>query len=140
VPGANGKTAVFRRADVEALRAELDTPTLRAVVPNRNHSDARSVINSHSDGGPSTIQKYGAPPASDPTAFAVALATSIRAALGVEAPPRVKPWLDLKSAVDYSGLPSSYLVQAARTGTIRAVNVGNGAREFWRFNRDALRK
>jgi hypothetical protein len=55
-------------------------------------------------------------------------------------PPAVKPWLTLAEAVDYSGLPAAWLVAQARSGGVRAVNVGTGAREFWRFNREGLGK
>ena len=35
-------------------------------------------------------------------------------------------------------LPAAFLVAEARAGRIRAVNVGKGAKEFWRFAKDAL--
>jgi Helix-turn-helix domain len=51
-----------------------------------------------------------------------------------------KPWLTLAEAAEYSGLPATWLVEQARAGKLRAVNVGHGAREFWRFNREGLTK
>lgn len=51
-----------------------------------------------------------------------------------------KPWLTTAEAVEYSGLPKAWLLEQARKGKIRAVNVGSGSRERWRFNREALIK
>lgn len=65
---------------------------------------------------------------------------ALRNALQPFVPAAPKPWLTLAEAVEYSGLPANYLVQQARADTIRAVNVGRGAREFWRFNREGLSK
>ena len=55
-------------------------------------------------------------------------------------PPQPKPWLTLSEAEAYSGLPRAWLIAQARAGALRAVNVGHGAREFWRFNREGLAK
>jgi excisionase family DNA binding protein len=55
-------------------------------------------------------------------------------------PAEPTPWLTLKEAVAWSGLPASFLVLAAREGTIRAINVGTGAKQHWRFNRAGLVK
>jgi hypothetical protein len=57
-----------------------------------------------------------------------------------EPPPEPKFWLTPDEAVAASGLPREFLVAQARSGAFRAVNVGRGKREFWRFNREALAK
>lgn len=54
--------------------------------------------------------------------------------------PELKPWLTLDEAARYSGLPARFLVDRARSGGLRAVNVGPGSREFWRFHREGLTK
>ena len=51
-----------------------------------------------------------------------------------------KPWLTLDEAAEYSGLPRAWLIAQARSGALRAVNVGQGTKEFWRFNREGLAK
>jgi hypothetical protein len=53
-------------------------------------------------------------------------------------PPRVKRWLTLDEAVEYSGLPRAYLLQQAREGAAFALNVGLFSRARWRFDRDQL--
>jgi hypothetical protein len=49
-----------------------------------------------------------------------------------------RPWLTLAEAVEYSGLPEVWLVAQARAGAAFAVNVGQGSKAHWRFNRAAL--
>jgi hypothetical protein len=53
---------------------------------------------------------------------------------------QAKPWLTLDEAAEYSGLPRAWLIAQARAGALRAVNVGQGTKEFWRFNREGLAK
>lgn len=129
--GPNGKTAIFNRSDVEALKRDIDTPMYRAVPAN---DTAR----------PGSIALVPAPtqtPAdSRVDSIAAALFAHFEAGRLSAPPPVVKPWLSLKEAVDYSGLPASYLVQQALEGSIRAVDVGTGTKTFWRFNREALAK
>jgi hypothetical protein len=52
--------------------------------------------------------------------------------------PEPKFWLTVDEAIAVSGLPREYLIAQARSGAFRAVNVGRGKREFWRFNREGL--
>lgn len=131
--GPNGKTAVFDRAAVEALKRDLDTPTVRA-VPAGPQTTSTHVNTRHDMNGEALALRSVS--SGDPLAL---LTTAL--ARFVPAPaPVIKPWLTLSEAVDYSGLPSTYLVQAARAGTIRAVNVGTGEKAFWRFNREGLSK
>ena len=70
----------------------------------------------------------------------VAIPAALIDALRERREPRevLKPWLGVKDAAEYSGLPAAWLIEQARAGLIRAVNVGSGAREYWRFNRAAL--
>lgn len=124
--GPNGKTGIFQRADVEALKVELDTPTYRAPV---------SLVPSHLR---EMVEKRAAiTKALAPAPDFAALAVAMRSALRVEEP---KPWLPLAEAAEYSGLPASYLLAQARAGKLRAINVGNGSKEFWRFHRGSLAK
>jgi hypothetical protein len=64
------------------------------------------------------------------------------ARIGAAFPPAeaAKPWLTLQEAAAWSGLPAAWLLERARAGQIQAVNVGQGSREFWRFNRAGLAK
>lgn len=128
--GPNGKTAVFRRSEVEALKLDIDTPMYRA-VPVDHIVDVNKKVE------PQTAL-VPAPTDSRVDSFAAALFAHFET--GRLSAPVVKPWLTLKEAVDYSGLPASYLVQQAKEGTFRAVDVGTGAKTFWRFNREALGK
>jgi hypothetical protein len=77
------------------------------------------------------------PTSPDPVA---ALVAALARAFPAPAPPaqKAKPWLSLKDASDYSGLPARYLVQAAREGKMRAQNVGL-KRDRWMFPREGLR-
>jgi predicted DNA-binding transcriptional regulator AlpA len=120
VTGANGKQAAFSREDVERLKRELETP-IRATP------GAVAVTDSN------RIEPYRA----DPQAIAGTIAAVLREALHAPAP--VRPWLTLAEATQWSGLPASYLVRAAKEGKVKALNVArNGGRAFWRFNRDDL--
>ena len=49
-----------------------------------------------------------------------------------------RPWLSLADAAEYSGLPTFFLLLQARRGAAWALNVGQGSKAHWRFNRDAL--
>jgi hypothetical protein len=54
-------------------------------------------------------------------------------------PARVRRWLTLDEAVEYSGLPRAYLLRMARhVENDIAMNVGTEARPRWRFDRDKL--
>lgn len=132
--GPNGKTGIFRREDVEALKRDLETPTYR----------------------PPVMRVLPAPPESSDAGFAVAgrgetavgahipqasaLQHFLAEVLRTHPVNRIRPWLTLAEAVEYSGLPASYLLAQARAGKARAINVGSGIREFWRFHRASLAK
>ncbi len=79
-------------------------------------------------------------PAAAPPAGVLALPAALIDALRErrEPAPAPKPWLSLADAAEWSGLPASFLLAKARAGAAFAVNVGQGSRDFWRFNRDAL--
>lgn len=58
-------------------------------------------------------------------------------------PPRVRRWLALDEAAEYSGLPRAFLQRFAREGGAFGIgelcmNVGTEARPRWRFDRDQL--
>ena len=79
------------------------------------------------------------PPARVPQAPPVlALPAALIDALRERREPAPRPWLTLKEAEAWSGLPAAFLLAQARRGAPYAVNVGQGSREFWRFNRDGL--
>jgi hypothetical protein len=55
------------------------------------------------------------------------------------APPvRVRRWLTLDEAVEYSGLPRAYLLMLTREGAPCVRDVSAGTRPRWRFDRDLL--
>jgi excisionase family DNA binding protein len=120
--GPNGKQAAFARADVERLKGEIETPMVR----------------------PAARLEAAVETAKSLAPLAEAIAAALRTALQADVP-KPRAWLTLDEAVEYSGLPKSYLLALARGGgdaTHRkpdfAVNVGTGTKEFWRFNREAL--
>jgi excisionase family DNA binding protein len=121
VQGANGKTAVFRRADVEALKREIDTPMHRATP---------------AEPAPTQMSAPGAlalrPAASDPFAGLAAHLAKLAAAFPSPAP-TVGRWLTLDAAAEASGLPKSWLLARARAGDAFAMNVGSGKKAAWRF-------
>jgi hypothetical protein len=133
--GPNGKTGIFQRADVEALKVDLETPTYRPPVVRESNYErsAATAVGPH------------VPEASRLQHF---LAEVLRA-YPVD---RIRPWLTLAEAADYSGLPAGWLLAQAREGkcgsiadpprpgVIRAINVGTGSKEFWRFHRASLTK
>jgi hypothetical protein len=119
VNGANGKQAQFDREDVERFKREMDEPTVRAV-------QMPTALASRKDAGTQNVFA---------NALAYYLQTHIPAGV-----PEPKPWLPLAEAAEYSGLPASYLVAQARLGKCRAINVGTGRKEFWRFHRASLAK
>lgn len=132
INGANGKQAIFDRADVERFKRDMEEPMVRAVVPAgttapRDSTYERSAV--------TALAKTG-----EVGDFARLLDAIVRVREVDAQPKRWAPWLTLPEAVEFSGLPASYLLAQARAGTIRALNVGTGAREFWRFHRASLAK
>lgn len=125
--GPNGKTAVFKRSEVEALKVDIDTPMYRAVPAHD------TVI-------PGSMALVPTPAAdSRVDSFAAALFAHFEA--GRLSAPVLKPWLTLKEAADYSGLPKRWLLKQARAGIYLehgSLNVGTEKNPEWRFNRDAL--
>jgi excisionase family DNA binding protein len=121
VQGPNGKTAVFRRAEVEALKRDINTPVHRATPADGAIAPAVP--------GPSLALR---PAASDP--FAGLAAHLARLAAAFPSPPRtVGKWLTLDEAAEASGLPKSWLLAQARGGAEFAMNVGSGKKAAWRF-------
>lgn len=123
------KTApvVYSRADIEQL--------LREGIPAKYHMPGEDEIGIAKAPAPQT-SLAARPPAPNGGGELAHLMNYFAAAF----PPAPRPWLALAEAAEYSGLPAAYLVAQARSGAIRAVNVGTGAREFWRFNREGLGK
>jgi len=53
--------------------------------------------------------------------------------------PRIKPWLTLIEAAEYTGLPASYLLKQAKYGALDARDVGPRPGGRWRFSRHSLK-
>ena len=120
VNGPNGKQLSFRAEDVERMKRDIDMPIAR--TPPVCTDTATPV--------PSTALAYRAD--SDPFAGLAAHLARLGAAFPSK-PPALKPYVTLAEAVEYSGLPAAFLISQAREGSIDAVNVGKGKKEFWRF-------
>lgn len=101
---------VYAAADIEAIRSGERPAPAAALVPV----------------APAPAGSPGEP---------LAALTALARALGLPAPG--KPWLSLREAADYSGLPARHLVESARSGQMRARNVGV-KRERWMFPREGL--
>jgi excisionase family DNA binding protein len=87
-----------------------------------------------------SLQRMAADPAIPDTQVMAAFKAAIR-----ETPKEPKPWLTLKEAAEYSGLPAAWLLKNARmsglgidNGVVVAMDVGSGKRAVWRFSRNAL--
>lgn len=130
-PHSPSAPVFYSRGDIAALLA--GTPNRHAVVQVKPQ---KAVSN---DAGESTALAVRPNDALDPFAGLAAHLARLAAAFPAPAP-LPKPWLTLAEAVEYSGLPVWFLVDRARSGGIRAVNVGHGTREYWRFHREGLGK
>jgi excisionase family DNA binding protein len=126
VQGPNGKTAVFRRSDVEALKREIDTPMHRATELPARQPDSQTAVALR-------------PSSSDPFAGLAAHLAKLSAAFP-SPPPTVGKWLTLDEASEASGLPKSWLLAQARAGAAFAMNVGSGKKAAWRFRADGVRQ
>jgi hypothetical protein len=132
IKGKFGKVTSFRRAVVEALKRDIDQPTVRA-LPTTNGVPAhlKDLVDTRA-----AIARATAP---DLTPRAQLIANAIVQSRP-EPPKALKAWLSLQAAVEYSGLPAWKLLELARAGEIRAYNLGRGGKQRWRFNRIALTK
>jgi hypothetical protein len=128
VSGKNGRQAYFDGADVERLKAEMEMPVHRAVpiAPAPAKQKSASAETALALAG----ELRG-------TSFSVPQLAAHLAALSRAFPPPVS-WLTLSEAVIASGLPAAWLVARAREGASFALNVGQGSKAHWRFNREAL--
>jgi hypothetical protein len=143
---------VYSRTDILALKA--GKPNIHAVeVSEKNDAfiETREPGTTVLAVRPTTAAVFSQPgkvttrgiERADPFAGLAASLAALAAAFPKPAEPpapELPPWLSLQQAVEYSGLPATFLVERARSGGIRAVNVGQGSREFWRFHREALAK
>jgi excisionase family DNA binding protein len=135
--------AVVDPEDVERLRSErqqvvvVETTPMQIspmkIAPDFSESDARAV-GPHLIGVPAD-QAAALVRSADPFAGLAAHLTRLAAAFPT---PQPKPWLGLAEAAEYSGLPRDWLLAQARAGALRAVKVGKGSRDRWKFNREAL--
>jgi hypothetical protein len=117
--GANGKTAQFRRAEVEALDRELKTPVHRATPQ---------------------LEVYRPDPARGPDPFAGLAAHLAQLSQAFPSKPAtVGAWLTLDAAAEASGLPKSYLLAQAKLGAPYALNVGSAERPRWRFRTESMK-
>jgi hypothetical protein len=136
--GPNGKTGIFQRADVEALKKDLEAPTYRAVVPPAERERSRD--------GYQALQIV-APPAGaaltqqQPAADAFTALAEHLAKLAAYPARSPKPWLTLDEAVEWSGLTRGYLLYLTETDAVGVRDMGKHSRGGrWRFNREALAK
>ena len=123
-------------ADVEQIRKERLPPVVLTGDPDGSMQHVRMV----SESGPAAVERRPSDQRGadgDPFAGLAAHLARLAAAFPTAQP---KPWLTLDEAAEYSGLPRAWLIAQARSGALRAVNVGQGRKEFWRFNREALAK
>lgn len=119
-------------ADLEQIRRERLPPVVMAGDPDGSMQHVRMV----SESEPAAVERHRGPDG-DPFAGLAAHLARLAAAFPT---PQPKPWLTLDEAAEYSGLPRAWLIAQARSGALRAVNVGQGTKEFWRFNREGLAK
>ncbi|MDP9024305.1 MAG: helix-turn-helix domain-containing protein [Candidatus Eremiobacteraeota bacterium] len=131
-PTERNAPVFYSRADIVAFKA--GTPNTHAVaVPEA--AEVSQDVSIRIKPAQTSLARIAPAGERDFMAAFDALAASLRTATAAP-----KPWLTLGEAAEYSGLPAAWLVARAREGAIRAVNVGTGAREFWRFNREGLEK
>jgi excisionase family DNA binding protein len=119
--------------DVDRILAERVRPlavTSGEALPLRH---GLSVVNPADIPPDSAVSSVSLPPMGEVEHFVRLLETIVKARQLAPPSPALVPHMTLKEAAEYSGLPAAYLVAGARAGTIRAVNVGSGKREFWRF-------
>jgi hypothetical protein len=131
-PTERSERVVYSRVDLEAIRDGK---------PNQHGIPDDSVDNSAKPTGAVEISPvqpakaaalaHTAPPGAWET-----LAGAFAARFAPAAP--VPPWLTLREAAEYSGLPASWLEREARAGNAFALNVGSAKRASWRFSRNAL--
>jgi hypothetical protein len=129
-----GRMAVYAKADLDAwLAGEPNSHAVEvAPAPAAGSNAADTVALAPNGAGKS------APGMGPGVAQGVALALGAIAAQKPAAAPPVKPWLTLREAAEYSGLPVTYLVRQAKNGADFVRNVGTEAGPRYRFNRDAL--
>lgn len=118
--GPNGKTAVFNRSEVEALKLDIDTPMYRAVPADTAIPGSMALVPAPAD------QR------TDPISDAILL--SLLRGVPAAQPTMPGPFVGLADAVAISGMPASWLLAQARAGVPWAVNVGTGKKAFWRFS------
>lgn len=123
--GKNGRQALFDPEVVAELKREIETPKPPPVYVPAAERAAKVKAKATAD--------------DDARFFGPADVARIVAALTPQAPaPFLMPHVSLAEAVKYSGLPAAFLISEARAGRIRAVNVGKGTKEFWRFAKAEL--
>lgn len=138
--GPNGKTGIFQRTDVEALKVELETPTYRAVHPGERER-SRDGYQSLQLVAPSAAGTAMAQIAQQQqqtggvlallTEHLAKLAAPHREELGLRMP---GPFVTLAEAAKISGMPATWLLAQAKAGVPWAVNIGTGKKAFWRFS------
>lgn len=122
VNGANGRSAVFDRTEVEAFKSSLETPVVKAVATVEPHAVSPPAVSNDSFAG-----------------FADRLErlTRISAAISPAAP-EPKCWLTLAEACAYTGLSASFLRRQAEGGAPFVINEGSEKQKRFRFCRAML--
>jgi hypothetical protein len=140
-PLGRGNEVEYSVADILALKA--GKPNVHARPVAEESSMALAPVNgSPATVAPSTALARRNDKDAGPFAGLAAQLAGLAAFAAQYGPPAEgKPWLSLREAIDYSGLPKANLLKRARAGTLRAELVsGESAREVWKFNREALAK
>jgi hypothetical protein len=116
-PNERAARVVYSREDLDAIRAGKPNQWSSApLAPDFRHFGNTGLLR----GG-------------DPAAVLAARH------MGLVPPPIAqKPWLTLQEAAIWSGLPATWLTARAREGAAFALNVAQGSKAHWRFNREAL--
>jgi helix-turn-helix protein len=132
ISGSRGREAVFERAEVDRLKAELEQP----VSAGRVVDDPAGSNDTAANG--STALARRSPLAGDPFQHFLA------AVLQANPVRREKPFLTLQEAVELTGAPAGYLVSEARKGAPFAISFGGGMKRTrianLRFLREELWK
>jgi predicted DNA-binding transcriptional regulator AlpA len=135
---AGGREARFDREEVLRLKAEFEMPEDSGTYRERvGLPPILPLVSQKSDNGHAGSNDTGALARIDPEAVknvANAFEVALRNALQPLAPsPGLERWMDLKAAVEYSGLSRKWLLTQARAGVPWAMNIGTAKNAVWRF-------
>ena len=136
------KQTLERRLDQKAATTCYNAEDIAAILANKPNKWSTVVPAAENASQPPAEPKNGKSTALVPAAIDVfsglqAYFQNLNAQY-VPPPPPAKPWLTLKEAADFSGLPAAWLKAAAAAGNVNAIKTGSGRIPNWRFHRDSL--